>query len=174
MLLLRKHKYCNSGKQLEVSLAFGKFSQSYKKSSLRFCKFEMLLASFTFFKLITKLWRLMRYPIDVSNANLSVLCRRLPHRIRQNVLRDFNRRFLGKILIFWHPRKFQNSSSSRSPLDWWTSTKFMHLRSTTSFMFGEITDKSGTFVIFLQLVKFIYFNVSNRHLCIRRKVFEIY
>ncbi|KAM3754601.1 hypothetical protein ACB098_03G178000 [Castanea mollissima] len=82
MLLSRKPKYCNLGKQPEVPLAFGKFSHSYKTSSLRFCKLEMLLESFTFFKHIPKLRRLMRYPIDKSNANLSVLCRRLPAQLK--------------------------------------------------------------------------------------------
>ena len=34
-------------------------------------------------------------------------------------------------------------------------------------MFGAITDKLGTFVIFLQYAKFIYVNVSNWYLCER-------
>jgi hypothetical protein len=32
-------------------------------------------------------------------------------------------------------------------------------------MFGAIISKSGTFLMFLQYLKSIYFNVSNRHLC---------
>ena len=171
MLLLTKPKYCNLGKQPEVFMASGKFSQSYNLSDLRFRKLEMLLESFTFFKLILNSSRLLRYPIDKSNSNLSILCISLPHQLRRNHLRDFNWRFLGKILRFWQYLRSQDSSSWRSPTDWWTSTKFMHSWRFNVFMFGEIIDKLGTFVIFLQYEKSIYFNVLNRHLCKRKEIF---
>jgi hypothetical protein len=42
---VKKLNLSNLGKQPGVSMPFGKFSQSYKWSSLRFCKLEMLLGS---------------------------------------------------------------------------------------------------------------------------------
>ena len=111
------------------------------------------------------------FPIDEGRANLSVLCPisgnfpRLSQPLRKNNLRDFNLRFVGIILRFLHAWRLLYSSFSRSPIDWWTSTKFLHPSSSNSFMFGAITNKLGNLVLFLQFMKFMYFKIVKWHLC---------
>ena len=109
VLLSMKCKSSNLGKQPGVSIAFGKFSQLYKPSFLRFFKLEMLLGRYLWFLQHThNVRRLVRYSIDEGSANLSVPCSisrnflRISQPLRQNCLRDFSFRPLGIILRFLH------------------------------------------------------------------------
>ena len=91
-----------------------------------------------------KSWNFLKTPAAVNIKGLSVLCPisvnfpRLSQPLRKSNLRDFNLRFVGIILRFLHAWRLQYSSFSRSPIDWWTSTKFSHPSSSNSFIFGAI------------------------------------
>ena len=147
----------NLGKQSGISRFIGKFSKSSIARRLRFGNIKKQIGrSLRDLEPMVKDWRLVRFPIDEGRANLSVFCpisenfQRPSQPSRKKRWRDFKLRILGMILRFSHPTRLQYSSASRSPTDWWISTKFLHLISSRLFMFGAITDKSGNLEMFLQ------------------------
>ena len=110
--------------------------------------------------------RYIKFPIPCEiSGNLLTLLQ--PQRFKY--LRDFITIQLGRIWSSLQPPRSQLSSLSRYPIESWILTNFLQSRRSNFFTFGVALNKSGNFLMYWQLRKFICVKLLHCILCREKK-----